>query len=240
MEYKHFSHRHNLNIHQVQQGQQLLCSGCESFCHGSVYACWQCNFFLHSHCGNATRYMKHPSHPSHPLILIPQPTYCSGSFLCNACDQSGSSFSYCCALCEVDLHVHCAFLPPEVSHKVHPHELSLTYSALEKKGAPQFCKICSKSLESKHWTYGCTKCDFGVHTFCATTEVKPGLYQMEDSADGATPEGYPGLRQDVCEAKEDQIEVELSEEALVQLYKLQLQMQMAEQVAQVMASMNLS
>ncbi|KAA8518280.1 hypothetical protein F0562_015837 [Nyssa sinensis] len=209
MEYKHFSHQHNLNIYQVQQGQQLRCSGCESLCHESVFACWQCNFFLHDYCANANRYVKHPSHSLHPLILIPYPTYSSGSFLCNACGASGSAFSYCCA----------------------PY----------KEASPCICKICSKLLDSKHWAYCCAKCDINVHTFCATREVKPGLYQMDDASDSADTEAPPGTHdQTACEANEAQPELALSEDAVVELYKLQLQMQMAEQLGQMMASFNVS
>ncbi|KAF5941230.1 hypothetical protein HYC85_022397 [Camellia sinensis] len=143
MEYKHFSHHHNLNLYRVQQGQTFHCSGSETSCTSdSIYACWQCNFFLHDHCGNPNRFIKHPSHPSHPLILLPSPTYCSGTFLCNACGATGKSFSYCCATCEVDLHLHCAFLPPKVNHKSHTHELSLVHTIPE-KGAfrDHDCKI---------------------------------------------------------------------------------------------------
>lgn len=114
MEYKHFSHEHNLSMYQVHPGQQLRCSGCDKFCDKTIYACWHCKFFLHEHCGNATRYIRHPFHPPHHLILCPYPTYPSNCFLCNACGTNGTRFLYCCVVCEVDLHVNCAFLPPKV------------------------------------------------------------------------------------------------------------------------------
>ncbi|KAJ0791847.1 putative chromatin regulator PHD family [Helianthus annuus] len=183
MEYKHFSHEHNLSMYQVQPGQQLRCSGCDKFCDKTIYACWQCNFFLHEHCGNATRYIKHPFHSSHYLILSPYPTYPSNCFLCNACGTNGSRFSYCCALCEVDLHVNCAFLPPKVAHKAHPHELILNHTS-ETGVQNQVCKMCRKPLDSKHWSYKCLVCaNYGVHTLCATNEIKMGLYQMDDGSD---------------------------------------------------------
>ncbi|XP_059643060.1 protein VACUOLELESS GAMETOPHYTES [Cornus florida] len=236
MEYKHFSHQHSLMMYQVQQGQQLRCSGCESYCHDSVYACWPCNFFLHQHCGNANRYVKHPSHPLHPLILLPSPTYCSATFLCNACGAPGNAFSYCCALCEIDLHVHCAFLPPKVTHNSHPHQLGLICTnpadKVDQNTPNCICKICNKLLESKHWAYDCSKCDlFLVHTYCATKEVKLGLYPDDAASDS---EAVP---QNGCEG---QPEVELTEDAVVELYKLQLQMQMADQFAQMMSSFNLT
>ncbi|KAL1550035.1 hypothetical protein AAHA92_18050 [Salvia divinorum] len=189
MEYKHFSHQHTLTLYKVQQGQQLHCHGCHRLCHDSIFACWSCKFFLHEHCGNANRFVKHPSHKQHPLILMPNPTYCSSSFLCNGCGVAGSTFSYCCALCEVDLHVPCAYLPPKVKHQSHEHEICISYQTTqEKDSTPQLCKICTRELSSKHWSYLCDMagCTFRVHTFCATAEVKLGLHQ-DDAPDQAQP-----------------------------------------------------
>ncbi|PSS21125.1 Nucleoredoxin 1-1 like [Actinidia chinensis var. chinensis] len=239
MEYKHFSHEHNLRLHQVQPGQQLRCSGCESYCYESVYACWQCNFFLHEHCGNANRYVKHPCHALHPLILIPRPTYTGGSFFCDACGAPGTSFSYCCALCEVDLHVPCAFLPPTATHASHPHELSLSHNLPTQKISPDACKLCNQLLDPKHWTYDCLICDFRVHTFCATREVKPGLYQDDDEPT-TTQLPQSGPKENDFEVSGERPEGEATEDPIVQLYKLQVEMEMANQLAQMMASFNLS
>ncbi|WOH00105.1 hypothetical protein DCAR_0519462 [Daucus carota subsp. sativus] len=102
MDYKDFSHKHNLKNHRLTEGQTVSCSRCERLCHNNVYACLQCNYFLHDYCANAVRYIKnHLSDTQHPLVLIPKPTYCSGSFICNACGETGSSFSYCCVLCGI-------------------------------------------------------------------------------------------------------------------------------------------
>ncbi|CDP10152.1 unnamed protein product [Coffea canephora] len=239
MEYKHFSHQHNLNIYKVQQGQICRCHGCQSLCHDSIYACWACDFFLHEHCGNATRYVNHPAHPLHPLILIPSPTYCSGSFVCNACGEIGNAFSYCCALCEIDLHLNCAFMPPKVSHKAHQHELVVSVGSPDRKGAPEFCKICTKELNSKNWSYCCLKpeCDFRVHTFCATSEVKPGLYQGDDP-DSEIPE--PNSAATEANGNQPKPAPPKPSDPAAELLELQLQMQMAQQLAQMMASFNLS
>ncbi|KAL8268339.1 hypothetical protein R6Q59_002137 [Mikania micrantha] len=106
--YKHFSHMHNLVMHQMPEGIDVSCSGCNASANQTVYVCWQCNFFLHEQCFRATRSLKHPSHPSHPLTLVPYPTYPSNSFYCNSCQIMGTGFSYSCADCEFDLHVQCA------------------------------------------------------------------------------------------------------------------------------------
>ncbi|CAI9287638.1 unnamed protein product [Lactuca saligna] len=232
MEYKHFNHEHNLSMYQVQLGQQLRCSGCDKFCDKTIYACWHCKFFLHEHCGNATRYIRHPFHTPHPLILSPYPTYPSNCFLCNACGTTGTRFSYCCALCEVDLHVNCAFLPPKVAHKAHPHELLLNVSnrTQDQNATNQVCKICRKSLDCKHWSYECGVCaNYGVHTLCATAEVKMGLYQMDDGSDTESDQGQgaPKPQQAAPTAhqgpSEGQVQVELTpQEALAFLHLMGL------------------
>ncbi|GAA0187061.1 hypothetical protein LIER_34349 [Lithospermum erythrorhizon] len=116
MEVKHFSHNHNLIFHQLPQGREIKCSGCQSQGSGNVYTCWQCSFFLHEQCFTATRSLKTPSHPLHSLTLVPYPTHQSGSFYCDICKQIGSGLSYCCAECEFDLHVHCALSSNQPFH----------------------------------------------------------------------------------------------------------------------------
>nr|GEV53450.1 hypothetical protein [Tanacetum cinerariifolium] len=224
MEYKHFSHEHNLSMYQVQPGQQLRCYGCDKFCDKTIYACWQCNFFLHEHCGNATRFIRHPFHAQHHLILSPYPTYPSNCFVCNACGTNGTKFSYCCALCEVDLHVNCAFLPFKVSHKAHPHELLLNNT---NRTGGQNCKVCRKSLDSNSWSYECGVCaNYGVHTLCATNEIRMGIYQaMDDGSDTessgqgptTTQQAPPPARE---ETDDGQIQVELTVEDAIALLHL--------------------
>ncbi|KAL2491473.1 Cysteine/Histidine-rich C1 domain family protein [Abeliophyllum distichum] len=109
MEFKHFSHNHGLVFHQLPQGTEIHCSGCKTVASGLVYACWQCRYFLHEQCFQATRSFKHPSHPLHPLTLVPYPTHPSSSFFCDSCNILGNGFCYCCSECDFDLHVHCAY-----------------------------------------------------------------------------------------------------------------------------------
>ncbi|XP_022896254.1 uncharacterized protein LOC111410230 [Olea europaea var. sylvestris] len=111
MENKHFSHNDGLVFHQLPQGTEIHFSCCKTPGSGSIYACWQCRYFLHEQCFRATRSMKHPSHPLHPLTLVPFPTYPSNSFFCNSCNLAGNGFSYCCSKCDFDMHVHCAYNP---------------------------------------------------------------------------------------------------------------------------------
>ncbi|WOG98147.1 hypothetical protein DCAR_0417488 [Daucus carota subsp. sativus] len=220
MEYKHFSHHHKLKVHQITEGQTIRCSGCERLCQSThVVGCSQCNFFLHTLCYSAERYVKkHSSDPQHPLVLIPKPTYCSGSFICNKCGETGSSFSYCCTLCEIDLHLHCAFLPLKASHNLHQHELQLTkYS--EGQGQDEFCKVCSKLLSAKYSFYSCHACQFDAHIYCVVNEVKP----LEGDHDASSASGTSS-------------NTLTAEEMAVELYNLQLQMEMTNAFAQMIAS----
>ncbi|PWA44882.1 DC1, C1-like, Zinc finger, RING/FYVE/PHD-type [Artemisia annua] len=105
---RHFSHAHNLTMHQAHEAANMSCSGCNVLVNGTMYVCAQCNFVLHEQCFRATRSLKHPSHPAHPLTLVPYPTYPSNSFYCNTCKLTGTGLSYSCSSCEFDLHVLCA------------------------------------------------------------------------------------------------------------------------------------
>ncbi|KAJ4705555.1 putative Cysteine/Histidine-rich C1 domain family protein [Melia azedarach] len=173
MEFKHFSHPHNLTLYQLAPGQNFPCSGCQFSCSScTAYGCAHCQFFLHEQCGRANRTMQHPAHSSHHLTLIPHSTHSFGSFMCDACGVPGSGFSFCCALCDFDLHVRCASLPLKAKYEVHPHELSLNYALPINEATPQSCNVCHKILDSKLWTYSCNECNFHVHTSCADKKLQ--------------------------------------------------------------------
>lgn len=120
MDHKHFSHSHSLVFHQLPQGSEIQCSGCKSPSSGEVYVCWQCRYYLHEQCYRASPSLKHTSHTLHPLTLVPYPTHQSGSFICNSCNLVGNGFSYCCAECDLDMHVHCALVPPIIPNPYMP------------------------------------------------------------------------------------------------------------------------
>lgn len=122
--YKHFSHTHNLVVHEMPEGVEVSCSGCNSSATKTVYVCWQCNFYLHEQCFHATRSRKHPSHPLHPLNLVPYPTYPSNSFYCNSCKIIGTGFSYTCSDCNFDLHVQCAYSISSATNFHQPHNVT--------------------------------------------------------------------------------------------------------------------
>ncbi|KAL8456328.1 hypothetical protein ACS0TY_033689 [Phlomoides rotata] len=232
MEYKHFSHDHTLTLYKVPEGQNFQCHGCNLPCNDSIFACWTCRFFLHDHCANANRFVKHPSHSSHPLTLMPAPTYCTGSFLCNACGAPGSSFSYSCALCEVDLHLNCAYLPQEVSHNAHQHALCLSFGSSGSPNCVDYCKVCRKEMGFKQWCYVCerSECGFRVHTFCGSSEVKSGLYQDDRLDSGGTPADQ------IVRVDQIHAQTELTpEEVILEIGRMNMELQLAQGLAQIIA-----
>lgn len=174
MEFKHFSHPHVLRLYQIPQGQKVHCYGCESSFSGSAYGCAHCQYFLHEQCARASRTLQHSTHSLHHLTLLPSTTYSAGSFSCNACGSPGTAFSFCCALCEFDLHVDCALLPKTMKHEAHPHELSLSFALPHHEARPHNrpCGICHKVLDFNLWTYNCNGCNFHVHASCASNKIR--------------------------------------------------------------------
>ncbi|KAF3449267.1 hypothetical protein FNV43_RR09995 [Rhamnella rubrinervis] len=169
---KPFSHNHPLCPYEVEEDDGITCSGCELELSGSAYKCKRssCDFHLHKSCFELPRKIQHNFHPQHNLILIPTPPYESGIFVCNACDASGSSFTYNCAACEVDLHVHCSSLPETVTRHDHEHPLALVFSLpAEKEDGNYFtCSVCTTLFKEEYWAYRCKDCDYVTHLDCAT------------------------------------------------------------------------
>ncbi|XP_038904463.1 uncharacterized protein LOC120090827 [Benincasa hispida] len=250
-EYKHFSHPHDLKLYQIQEdqtNQQFRCSGCESFCHGLVYGCRSCEFFLHKACATAPRSLRHPSHPSHHLTLLPSPTYPDGSFLCNACGATGTAFCFSCIPCDLDLHVDCALLPEQLNLNSHRHSLSLVFSP-----PSIICNLCRRALDSRYWSYSCSTCNFHVHTYCATAptaspvgSVRNDRYAefvavREGDYDSVSPAGYGVVNGGVPAVNPPVVVVEDPFlKAQAELHELQMQMQIVNEMAKMMASVNLS
>ncbi|XP_022872645.1 uncharacterized protein LOC111391624 [Olea europaea var. sylvestris] len=98
--------------------------------------------------------------------------YSSKSFSCNACGSIGNAFSFSCAHCEFDLHIHCAKLPAKILLEKHPHELNLLFHfPYEDKTVVFECDVCQVKMNRDHWLYYCADCDFAAHLNCATGKV---------------------------------------------------------------------
>ncbi|CAK9144780.1 unnamed protein product [Ilex paraguariensis] len=188
MEYKHFSHTHNLIHHQVPPGTQIHCSGCNlpGTGSGTVYACRQCSYFLHEQCFQANRSMKHQSHPLHPLTLVPYPTYPPLPFSAIPSTKLELAFPTLVLI----VSASCIGIPSRSDsneatpvsgivesqeqrrgrkHFSHDHTLNL--SKVEENGA-KTCSGCEKNLSD--FAYICTEsqCTFSLHKSCFKLPIK--------------------------------------------------------------------
>ncbi|KAF8094415.1 hypothetical protein N665_0364s0036 [Sinapis alba] len=256
MEYKHFSHPHNLKLQQLQTTKPSdpspTCSGCESAISESAtaYICSTCDFNLHEQCGNAERGINHPSHAGlHHLTLVPYTTYSAGTFLCRACGcTGGKGFSYCCPLCDFDLHVQCAQLPQVLVHESHPlHSLLLGYnSSPPAMSFTQFgyvnqlvCNLCNLGMDGRFWSYNCYACNYHVHASCAVNKPKPVASSSAVSAESVPAQGLETEQTQKPTATEEQVEDPALRQQL-ELQNLQLQLDMSSALANMMGSFNLS
>ncbi|CAI9769416.1 unnamed protein product [Fraxinus pennsylvanica] len=169
---QHFSHQHILNAFKLDIGKKIDCNACENPITEPFHGCYSCNYYIHDQCLNIPRSLQHASHPAHPLTLLPNPTYSSKSFSCNACGSQGSAFSFSCAHCEYDLHIHCAKLPAKILIDKHPHELNLLFvSPYKDQNVAFVCDECHGIANRDNWVYYCAHCDFGMHSNCTTGNV---------------------------------------------------------------------
>lgn len=173
---QHFSHPHILKLINPAESATLTCNACEKTNitnKPNFYGCNSCQYFLHENCLNVPRFLDHSSHPSHHLTLLPVPTYSSRSYTCNGCGCDGNGFSFSCARCDFDIHMHCALIPQTVLlSKQHHHELKLIFeSPFDNKNTVFVCDICDDNVDLNCWFYYCAGCDFGMHLHCASPEA---------------------------------------------------------------------
>ncbi|CAA7057106.1 unnamed protein product [Microthlaspi erraticum] len=256
MEYKHFSHPHTLKLQEIHTNDSpVTCSGCESNISDSTtaYICSTCDFNLHEQCGNAARGMQHPSHAGlHHLTLVPYTTYSAGTFLCRACGcVGGKGFSYCCPLCDFDLHVQCAHLPQVMVHDSHPlHSLLLVYNSAPPPPAMSFtqfgyanqlvCNLCNVVMDGRVWSYNCYACDYHVHASCAVNKPEPVAASAAEKCE-ASDERKTETEQTQQEAAAvtEQVEDQALRQQL-ELQQLQLELDMSSALANMIGSFNLS
>ncbi|CAL9235944.1 unnamed protein product [Arabidopsis halleri] len=92
----------------------------------------------------------------HPLTKVDE----YGEFTCGGCKTNGFGKTYRCALCDYDLHDHCAMCPFTLISFMHPqHELQLFFN-----GPELMCNICHRLVEGVY--YHCETCGFDVHPLC--------------------------------------------------------------------------
>ncbi|KAJ0680092.1 putative chromatin regulator PHD family [Helianthus annuus] len=165
------SRKKSISYHDPMKRIQLLCDVCvRPITSGPIYVCdneGQCNFVLHEWCSRLPAELKdHPAHRQHTLILHSKapPHKFFGVFLCDACRLPCNGFAYCCMDCNnFIIDVHCAFLPKEITHTIHPnHLLSMVYHG----DSDNRCRMCGYTYPSN--SFDCHTCnDFRLHIGCA-------------------------------------------------------------------------
>ncbi|GLT45711.1 hypothetical protein SLA2020_195240 [Shorea laevis] len=164
MEIEHFLHDHPLSLIQDQQDyERFRCNGCEKGLSSPSYGCSFCGFFLHKSCSQIQRHLQLYFHPC-PLELTMR------GYICNACFDHRSGFSFYCQKCDFDLDLECALLSTtvktkedgQIQHFTHRHPLKLV--DLNKEQDEVCCSICKKLCSDV--VYGCRKCNFFLHHSC--------------------------------------------------------------------------
>ncbi|KAK4790426.1 hypothetical protein SAY86_017730 [Trapa natans] len=193
--FKHFIHHHALRPFKAREAGEIsysrTCSSCRGdLTAGSAYRCSKprCDFFLHGSCFSLPPQLHHVSHPSHPLKLLSTPPYPGKDFICNACGETSSAYTYHCSDCTYDLHVACAHLPHSVIRQDHPHPLNLHFPGLAHENENEntddkirCCSVCHGSVADQCWAYACEKCSFSTHLGCAT-EAADGQPEQSDES----------------------------------------------------------
>ncbi|MQL69975.1 hypothetical protein Taro_002284 [Colocasia esculenta] len=120
----------------------------------------------------------HFSHPQHKLRF----EYVEVPFKCDGCKEVGIGSRFKCALCDYDLHKHCALPAPSSSPAAvfyHPFYSKCAFQFLARPpgDAPRFCNACEKDVNG--FVYHCRACGFDLHPCCAnlphTLEAGDGL-----------------------------------------------------------------
>ncbi|XP_004229344.2 protein VACUOLELESS GAMETOPHYTES-like [Solanum lycopersicum] len=187
---KHFSHPHALAIFEVQESNEIICSGCENkLCGTTNYKCTKsnCEFTLHKSCFELPRKIQHNSHRDHPLTLYPTlPERDCMYFGCNACGEEPKSFVYECLECNFSLHAKCVTSVAEnITREDHQHSLILQYEwpfPIE-DCVNIFCKVCDGLCNDSNWLYYCTECKLGTHLQCATIKREDGSSLENEETD---------------------------------------------------------
>ncbi|KAK7829581.1 hypothetical protein CFP56_028986 [Quercus suber] len=89
--------------------------------------------------------------------------------LCWACREPVLGPSYNCIKCKkFHHHKSCAELPRELQHPLHPKHSLILFAEWKRVCDKEYskCEVCKEFLEE--YTYGCSHCNFNLHSKCAT------------------------------------------------------------------------
>ncbi|XVE85802.1 hypothetical protein DITRI_Ditri17bG0120600 [Diplodiscus trichospermus] len=160
------------------------CKGCDEHGSGLAFRCGKCHFYLDVKCAllptvesKGADKIQHYAH-GHPLVLRESNEF-GIKVQCRACGENCSGPCFGCERCSFFLHRQCAVrsLPEtEIHHPFHPqHPLTLSALTPGRDRTNFRCRACGGNDDRFLLTYRCAKCDFNLHTVCATPKLKPLL-----------------------------------------------------------------
>ena len=114
--------------------------------------------------------ISHFSHPNHTLKL----EYSKIPFKCDGCKEVGIGSHYTCAICDFDLHMHCANYSPTIFHPYYP-KWTFQFLPSLPGNTPHYCNGCEKEVIG--FVYHCYKCGYNLHSCCA--KLLMGLHDRE-------------------------------------------------------------
>ncbi|XP_039071411.1 uncharacterized protein LOC120218552 [Hibiscus syriacus] len=95
-------------------------------------------------------------HREHPLVL----QFNTERLSCKICQSTQRrGFVYCCSPCKFVIHIDCAFPPPVVEEKNHPHPFTRLL-----RRVPFVCDACG--TEGIYVSHVCSTCNIVVHKKC--------------------------------------------------------------------------
>lgn len=163
MEIQHPSHEHPLVLNDGDD--KLECGGCGHPGEGPIYACKDCEFYLHKSCNELAPHIEeHPFHPPHLLRL-------DGEWgnACHCCYRF-CYFSYKCDECSFMLDPQCASLHPILKLRDPKHLFFLLDKVDFYEGLQ--CDVCLVNFSgpcsnSPAFICAIPQCDYALHLECS-------------------------------------------------------------------------
>ncbi|GAV81517.1 ZZ domain-containing protein/C1_2 domain-containing protein [Cephalotus follicularis] len=104
--------------------------------------------------------ISHFSHPQHNLKF----EYTEVPFKCDGCKEVGIGSRYKCAMCDFDLHMHCAIPSPTIYHPFYT-KCSFKFHSRPPGDKSRYCNACERDVTG--FVYHCNSCGYDLHPCCA-------------------------------------------------------------------------
>ncbi|GJY50061.1 zinc finger, PHD-type containing protein [Tanacetum coccineum] len=160
------------SVHDSMNMVEVVCNACtRPITNLPFYKCTSsddgCNFVLHAWCTRLpAKFMIKGNSYTYNFKLLPQVPKFMGVFQCGFCDLLCNGFVYNLtqSYSVYNLDVHCALIPPFITHKSHPNHLLVLDK--HEQSLEKYCRLCLSDAKTK-LVYTCEPCKFTIHPKCA-------------------------------------------------------------------------